>query len=261
MGYARFSVRIKPNQTNPLAMFSLQQELLKTTRVPLLVPSDLWDERHRRILRLVASFSCRRHLFPTSDNALLPTPQAAPYCGDEVDPTTGESVFANGRAFWDFLAGANHVFDVLQAGGPDAGRRFFYWRYPDYAVERRLHLDFGASHLVLQPDTLLCVRTAEHAIPVLAHLWTDERIRERAKLLQTGVGSQMRTTAYAPFHNDDGTDPAPPPYSLAVLLALAQQQYHYFSQRANPPDSYTVNWRTCLAISEPSRSPHDLLAP
>jgi hypothetical protein len=192
------------------------------------------------MLRLSASFSCPPHFQPPPPTAQLPKPRAKPYKGDLIDPKTGDSVFAKGRAFWDFLAGANRVFDVLEAGGADAKRRFCYWRYPQSENERRLELSFGAQRLVLQPETLLCVRMAETAVPVLAHLWANVRATERAKLLQTGVGSRMCTTLFAPFFLADGADPAPPPYAVAVLLALAQQQHRFFTKRANPPHSYTV---------------------
>jgi hypothetical protein len=237
-------------------MLSLQQQLFCTTRIPLFVPPDLWDERHRRILRLASSNSRPPPYQPTSDTALLPKPRLGPYIGDKIDPQTGKSVYARNRAFWDFLAGTNHVNDVLDAGGRDAERLFFYWRYPDDAIERWLHLVVGTERLALQPDTLLCVRTAQHAIPVLAHLWANERIRERAELLQTTAGSRMRTTPYAPFHTADDTDPTPPPYGVAVLLALAQEQHCYFAQRANPPDSYRVRSDVELVMPETPRAPY-----
>jgi hypothetical protein len=192
------------------------------------------------MLRLSASFSCPPHFQPPPPTAQLPKPRVKPYKGDRIDPKASDSVSAKGRAFWDFLAGANRVFDVLKADGGEAKRRFCYWRYPQSPDERWMELSFGAQRLALQSETLLCVHMAETTVPVLAHLWADVRARERAKLLQTGAGLRMSTTPFAPFHVADGTDPAPPPYALAVLLALAQQQYHFFAKRADPPDSYTV---------------------
>jgi hypothetical protein len=49
-------------------------------------------------------------------------------------------------------------------------------------------------------------------------------------------------------HNNDCTVPAPPPYGLAVLLALAQQQYHYFSRQASLPAPYMVIQKIYLML-------------
>ncbi len=127
---AYYTLRQRP--TLLILTLPLRAQVFCTTRIPLLVQPESWDERHRRILRLGSSFCRPLELsLPSPNTALLPEPRSKSYDGDEIDPAAGQLIYADGRAFWDFLTGLNYVSDVLRAGGSAGERLFCYRHYPD----------------------------------------------------------------------------------------------------------------------------------
>jgi hypothetical protein len=223
---------------------SLQQALLKTTRIPLYVPPDAWDARHFKHLRVVHCSVTEPPLPPRPAAAVLALPFLPPLGYTLMFP----SLQPDALPFYRFRTGVGLLGHTLRST-PRGQRMFRHWTYPEDAAQRALPFAFGKARLRLEAEAVVRARCSLHArVPVLAY--TLEGARRSAPKREHEVPAELRRRTSMATNGAGSVvgDSALTAHELAILVALAQAQYHWFVKRPSPPDVYRVSTSTACYV-------------